>query len=338
MRFAVLALALVAATLTGCAGAGVGWSAPASATGSASSSPPVATSTPEAIGTPFPTLEGPPAITLTPGGATSRIHFIGLVFDVPATWQVRIANVNMHYVTVQGFVGTAPSTAGCFPVAPPSGAVGATTCRADFNLGPGEVSIELLTQDGPPRMAPIGDPASLGAGDQVVLINGVPALRDGPRSLIVQSTADINQVYELRAEVMGPNADALWQQVAAAFDSVHYAEQPVLPDTSPANEARVLANALARFSASGPGYECFPAEPGGSRTARITQLPGMEAVAVPVNVVCRTEIQPTGAFWKLTLTAAWGAPGDPNASSQVSTYLLADGTPTWYSGASNPLP
>ena len=161
MRSAWLALA-AAALLAGCG----------SATGPAVSAQPVEPQPTATPGVPLPSLAGPPAITATRNGTSTRIRFSELEFDVPAAWQVRLVMVDLKGITMAGFVGTAPSTGGCYTTE--SGGVTTIACNADLHLGPGDVSIELETVDSP-RIGPMGDSAALEPGAEIVRIDGVVA-------------------------------------------------------------------------------------------------------------------------------------------------------------------
>ena len=305
---------------------------------------PTAPPPPGAIGTPFPTTQPAAAVSLVPNGATTHVHFDRIAFDIPSSWAYRPANVNEHYIDLVGFVGTAPSTAGCWPMSPAPPAIGATTCTYEFNLAPGDVSILLETQDGPPNVAPLG-PLTLGDGDRVVDVDGIPAVTSdsSPRapagsSLRLQDPSNLYRTISLQAGIQGADTEALRQQVADVFASVHYDPAVALPDTTPANEQRVIARALEQIRASQPGYECFPAKVGGSAAATLGGLPGMEPASSPVDVTCHTDLVPDGAFWKLTLAVEWGRHGDASTTSTAQAYLLADGTPSTYPGFDRPLP
>jgi hypothetical protein len=353
LTLAILVLALVSGACVAARPQGPAGAADASGPGPASPAPSDGvgpdSSFPGQIGTPFPTVNYLPVVSAEPAGSKLHVHFDGLVFDMPATWHIRQASVDEYGIKVDAFVGTAPSIAGCFGIAFQSPAVGATSCSYDLRLGPGDVSIALeIGGGGPMRLAPIGDPTTLGPGHRVVTVDGVPAVRNDHVTTVpgaqraarmdVQDVSSVQQSWTLEAGVRDPGSDQLLAEVADVFASVHYATRPVLPDTSQASERKVLATALGQLRTDDPGYACFPAQPGGTATATMSVLPGFGTPGTPIAVTCRTDLAPLGGFWTLTLTVTWGDAKHGAGSSVASMVILSDGTANFVSGFSNPLP
>jgi hypothetical protein len=348
VRAAAVAATLSAMAVSCVASGGSGWTPPAP-TPSPSPAGPSEPPTPSPIGTAFPTSQPAASVTIEPAGSMSRVHFDRLVFDVPLDWTWRPANVNEHYVNIVGFVGTAPSTAGCFPMPTSPPQTGASMCTWDLHLFPGTVSLVLETQDGPPMLGFLGDPVTMGPGDTVIAVDGVPAVLgettlipggDG-RSLSLRLThlAAFNQTYALLANVRGPDVDALLAEVRQVFASVHYEPPPTPLPTDAAAESAVLRNALDQLGATDPAYACFPRTAGAERSAVITSLPNTQGTTRPLSVVCRSEVEPlVQELWRITLTVEWGTRGDPATSAVMTELLRPDGGFEWSTGPSNSLP
>src|ERR1035437_8489379 len=110
-----------------------------------------------------------PAGSVAPGRATPAAglashaaglaHFDadGLAFDYPAAWHVSPSGLNEHYVTVLDFLGTDSASAACVQITPgPNDSfISGSTCQTNVTLAPGQVVVELLRADGPPRPGPI---------------------------------------------------------------------------------------------------------------------------------------------------------------------------------------
>lgn len=280
-----------------------------------------------------------------PAGATSAplVHEVveGLGFDHPADWVLRSSDTDMRYTRVIGFLGTAPSTAGCTT----SGDT--TTCRVDFALEPGTVSIALETVSGPPA---VGDPFERAAdpepGTHVVLVDGMPAVRsDDPTptndiglpemSLMMPARDRTFGGTRFRARVQGPGQEVLARQVAAMFDSVHY--EPALRPTDTMDDATAgaaAARALEVLTANDRAFRCFPHEPGTSRTARVRRMPFYSRLRRPVRVTCTTTIEGTAMeLWRMTLTQSWtDGPGRTAGTITTTVWVGLDGEPGMSSG------
>ena len=129
------------------------------------------------VGTPFPTTAPAAPVILERGPTATHVHFGRIAFDIPAGWDFRPANVNEHYIDLVGFLGTAASTAACYPTA------NGVTCSTDFRLAPGDVSVLLMTQNGPAVVNPKSIANATDPGATVISIDGVPALHlAGPAS------------------------------------------------------------------------------------------------------------------------------------------------------------
>ena len=295
-----------------------------------------------------PSKEAPPSPT-APTSGSIPVHFERLAFDVPAPWSVRVVNLNEHYVTILGFVGTAPSSAGCEPASSlPSGAISGTECSTDLALGPGQVAIEILRLDSPGQVDPLDFSANLTGEARMTQVAGAPAVLnpndtivggqappDGhAASLLLPVPGTVASRYELVGFVRGPGIDALMAQVLGVFDSVRY-DPPIAPlPTDPATEATITRQAVVH-EADG----CFPAESGATATARITELPGSGTATHPVEAICRTDLAPTPIeLWRLSLTASWTGSGGAAKSSVTTVWLAADGSQIETTGRGDPFP
>jgi hypothetical protein len=246
-----------------------------------------APSFPDQIGAPYPTVSLLPVVTAEARGSILHVHFDGLVFDMPASWTIRPANVDEFGANrIDAFVGTAPSVAGCYGIAFQSPSVGASSCSFDLRLAPGDVSIALeIAGGGPFRMTPIGDPSTLQSGDRVVSVDGVPAVRNdsvtsligGPRglSLAVQDVADLQTNWLLEAGVRDPGSEKLLSRVEDVFASVHYATRPVLPDDSLSWNARSCRPRSASCARTTPATPASPRSPAPPRRPGSPHCPAM---------------------------------------------------------------
>lgn len=284
--------------------------------------------------------------------AAGLAHFDGndLAFDYPATWHVSPSDLNEHYITVLDFLGTGSGSAACTQITPGPGDtfINGTTCQTDIALGPGQVVVELLRSDGPPRVGPI-DPADrsfLGTGDRFVTVGGLPAVAGADTSRpwgsdlaltwTLSVPARLISRYLITAYIKGPGVEEIRAQVEALVASIAY--DPPVPVLDPADAPRMLAVGLGQARASDPSFACFPTVPDTTESATVTQLPMYSALRKPLPVTCSSAIEAQQiGLWKVTLTESWTAAADRSAGSLLTTmWLAADGTPGQTGGGPGP--
>jgi len=252
------------------------------------------------------------------------------------------SGLNMHYVTILGFVGTGTASAACLLITPgPSDSfISGTSCGADVKLQPGQVVVQVRRQDGPPH-GPIdpSDPTQLEAGGRFVTVAGLPAIASTsvghlPNAYNSEMTlswqlsmpGELWGSYSIEAYLHGPGTDVLQAQVEALVASVAY--DPPAPVLDPANAAAALSKALREQRSNDPSFACFPTTPGASLTATVRALPGYGTLGKPLEVTCSAAIEPDElGLWKVTLTEAWAkAAGHSAGQIQPYLWLAADGT------------
>jgi len=294
--------------------------------------------TPAIAGTPLPTSTPRSLVHLQAGGTSTHVQWEGLGFDIPAAWTFKPANIDEHYIFIVGFLGTAPSRATCVPTTGPGTATG-VMCSPELNLGPHTVTMELETHDGPGPLEPMGYLAHPEPGSTTLDVDGVDALLSRPPllggststvGLLIQSPTQIGVWLTMDAFVSGPDP-ALEQDVNRIFASVHF-EPPVssLPNDDATRRA-VVARAVSEIAGTGEGFDCFPREPGQSRTTVVKVYPYQPEYnpPKPLRATCSTSLDATPiGFWKLTLTLEWGRPGDPATTYKVWTWLDRTGSST----------
>jgi hypothetical protein len=307
---------------------------------------------PLAIGTrPNLAAEKSHAPTAAPTGL-AHIDRDGLAFDYPAAWTATTSGQNMRYVTVLEYVGTGSGLATCVPVAPgPSDQfISGTNCSDTVKVGPGQVVVELMQQDGPPRPGPINpsDPSGLDPTSKYVTVGGLPAIFSEGRSTDSPVTLDwtlsvpgeLMSRYRIHVEMKAPGVDEMRAQVEALVASVKYV--PPVPVLNPADGPRIAAVGLTRAAANDQSFACFPKEPGTSVEATISQFPMYSQLRRSLPVTCTTQIAPNAiGLWKMSLTESWTAASDRSAGSLTTTLWLApDGTPGQQDGGSpiSPIP
>jgi hypothetical protein len=272
---------------------------------------------------------------------TGLAHFDrdGLAFDYPAAWMATTSGQNMHYVTVLDYIGTGSGLATCVPVTPgPTDQfISGTNCGANVSVGPGQVVVELMRQDGPPRPGAINpsDPSGLDPTSKYVTVGGLPAIFTEGRSTDSPVTLDwtlsvpgeLSSRYQIHVEMKAPGLDEMRAEVEALVASVQY--DPLIPVLNAADGPRIAAVGLAKAAANDQSFACFPKEPGTTVSATVTQFPGYSPLREQLPVTCTTQIVPTAiGLWKMTLTESWTAASDRSPGSLTTTLWLApDGTP-----------
>jgi hypothetical protein len=288
-----------------------------------------------------PTPGSTPDTSIQPSPLPVVHHRVGgLGFDHPASWTVRPSGVEMRTITVEEFIGTAPSTAWC------NETVNAVTCEVDLALEPGTVSVVIEDVGGPPMPDPFERAQDPPPGTAVVYVDGVPALLTRESDTFDPSASHAVSLFvpypdriiggtRIRAEAEGPGEEVLWAQVDDLLASVHY--EPALRSTDQMGDEAAAAaarQAIERLAESDPAFACFPRTPGASRSAVVRQLPFYSRLDRRLPVTCSTAIEGTPLeLWKMALTSAWTAGPDRTAGSMTTTVWVGpDGDPGMTSG------
>jgi hypothetical protein len=279
------------------------------------------------------------------GGSLAHFDRDGLAFDYPASWNTSVSGLNMHYVTTLDFLGTGSGLATCNTITPgPSdNFISGTECGNSLTVDPGQVVVELLRSDGPPRPGPIdpNDSNALSIGQKYVTVGGLPAIFEesgSPATLdwTLSVPEQLISRYLIHVEMKGPGLDQMRAQVEALVASITY--NPPVPVLNPADGPRVAAIGLTKETANDPSFACFPKVPGATAAATVTQFPMYSAMSRPLPVTCTTEIRPVSiGLWKMTLTESWTAASDRSAGSLTTTlWLDHEGTPGEEDGGPGP--
>lgn len=321
---------------------------------------PTATSTASPpAGTPVPPSESARATassTPTPtstSGEPGLAHYSngGITFDYPASWHPSGQVLNQHYITILGYIGTGNGNDYCQQVTPGPGDsfIGGAFCTADEPVEAGQVLVKILTQDGPPSIPPVidpADPSGLVAGQRYVTVGGVPAIftEQGTAShpLLtweISMPGGVWGKYRVQAEMRDPGVAGMRAQVEALIATVGF--DPPVPVLNPADGPKIAAIAIAKEKADKQILACFPSEPGASASETIDRVPTWDQpLARPLPVTCSTAIEPLSiGLWKLTLTMSWTAATDREAGSTTTiVYVDPDGTPGTMIGLAGGIP
>ena len=185
------------------------------------------------------------------GGPTRFSHAStwGLSFDYPADWTLSEANVNEHYITVLGFVGSGTGSVPCAAITPPPSQTYpyGIECHTVLNLPPESVLVEFQLFEGLASDSP--QFASPPAGYEQVTVGGLPAFfsktgqpfagGDEILSWILSAPGNHGASYHLTAGIRGPEIPRLEAQVQAMVASVKFIPATTLstssavPDASP---------------------------------------------------------------------------------------------------------
>jgi len=290
---------------------------------------------------PSPTVSGSGGATAIAPGLTHASRW-GLSFDYPANWTVADLNVDLHYISVLGYVGSGSFSEPCTVISPPPGQSfpNGMSCGPVWDVPSGTATIRVESFDGPSIASPVQDntdpslvPTSVG---------GLPALgpadtalpSDPNGTMILDWTLSVpgepTAAYMLEAEMRRPGLGILQQQVLAVVASITY-DPPVLPlptgDALAPAEAAAVRKAVPDLVAHDPTLACFPSVLGATNTAIITRT-SVGRLRKPLPVRCTTTIEPTPlGLWHLMLTYSWKAAADRSAgSASMEAYLLPDGT------------
>jgi hypothetical protein len=284
---------------------------------------------------------GPPTATLTPGpaapdagaGGFSTFHAGGLVFSYPAAWRVFHHEMTSSFARSIADLATVDVPEPCLTT---QDAVGTSTSCADrFHLEPDTLVVHV-TAGGFPGFDILHRPADAKAVD----VDGLPGyLQTGPSdqpmlgadrswTWTLPSPGTVDNSYQVRAVVRGPDLDLMTSQLQSLIASVRY-DPPVvrLPATGTALDA-ALATTLDELAASSTAWHCFPARVG-SAAGTISEFPGGPALGVPRAATCRTAVEATALqLWRATFTVVLDAP-DPVVGDrfEAQVWIAPDGTP-----------
>jgi hypothetical protein len=251
----------------------------------------------------------------------------GISFDYPASWQLRPENVLLRTGPVFAFIGTAPSQMSC----------GSSTefgnCTVGWNLQPGTVSVELVSEESPPLPEPLYE-LPIQSGSTHVAVGGLPAIMttagfgsggDMEISWAVTTPGSPDSAYGFMVAAMDPGTHQARQQVEALIASVQFVP-PVEPLPSGAERDAAIARALTTLAAHDQSFVCFPTTIGQSADAVIQYFPAFSKLRKPVPVRCSTDVEETPIdLWRLTLTISWDAAKDRTAGTNV-THVWVDPT------------
>jgi hypothetical protein len=210
-----------------------------------------------------------------------------------------------------------------------------TSCADRFHLEPNTLVVHV-TGNGFPGLDILQRPVDARAVD----VDGLPGyLEIGPSdqpllgadrswTWTLPSPGSVDNSYQIRAVVRGPDFDLMTRQLQGLIASVRY-DPPVarLPATGAALDA-ALATTLDELAASSPAWHCFPAHVG-TATATISEFPGGPALGAPHAATCRTAVEATALqLWRATFTVTLDQP-DPVVGGrfQAQVWIAPDGTP-----------
>jgi hypothetical protein len=174
-----------------------------------------------------------PSATREPLATTGRW---GLAFDYPATWSVTEANVNEHYLTVLGFVGSGHGGQPCTLITPPPSQSypRGFSCTPLWDLPPGTVIVRfelrgLIQSDSPMVRSPR-------PGESLATVGGLPAFfgrnletvphADETLTWTLSLPGNRGASYHLTAGIRGPGTANLDEKVLAIVNSIRYTPSP----------------------------------------------------------------------------------------------------------------
>jgi hypothetical protein len=270
----------------------------------------------------------------TPPSDTSSglatFHEDGLVFDYPAAWRPFRYEMVSSFSNLIVYLGTVDVPDPCTRTA------NSIACGQSFRLAPNSIVVAVTGRgfpgfnilDGPPP----GATALVAGGLPAYVTQLAPANMAPGADTSVQWTiakpGSVDNSYEIRADIKGPDVADQLRQVEALVSSLRF-DPPVVPlEATDAAAERAATRALATMTASDPAWACFPAKPG-ARQVRVTSFPQGPVLAEPQVATCSTRIEPTRLqLWRLTLTERL-AKADPEAGQdlQIVLWVSPDGTP-----------
>jgi hypothetical protein len=284
---------------------------------------------------------GPSTATLTPGpglpdavaGAFSTFHEGGLVFSYPAAWRIFHHEMTSSFSRSIADLATVDVPEPCITT---QDAVGTSTDCADrFHLEPDTLVVHV-TGNGFPGFDILQRPADAKAID----VDGLPGyLQTGPSdepmlgadrtwTWTLPSHGSVDNSYQLRAVVRGPDLDLMTSQLQALISTVRY-DPPVarLPVTGAALDA-ALATTLGELAASSAAWRCFPAHVG-SATGTISEFPGGPALLAAHDATCQTAVEATALqLWRATFTVTLDqADPDVGGRFQAQVWIAPGGMP-----------
>ena len=222
-------------------------------------------------------------------------------------------------------IGNAPSTCGAAPVGP--------DCQVDWNLQPGTISIEFVSQESPPLFQPLYE-EPIESGSTRLSVGGLPAIKsnsdfgavaDAHAYWAVSIPGSPDSSYGFMAVAMNPGAEQALEQVDALMASLQYLP-PVEPLPTGAARDAAIASAVTALATHDQSFSCFPTKVGETKDAVIQYFPAFSKLRKPVPVHCSIAVEETPIeMWKMKLTISWDAANDRKAGTNVS-YVWVDAT------------
>jgi hypothetical protein len=281
-----------------------------------------------------------------PGPASVTVG--GLVVAVPDGWRFYAMRERSSFTSRDGVLANFDLGAAC-GLPDVSGG-----CLQSLALRPGQALVFIGTAAFPgwtvEGMKPAGGWSAFIAGLPAALTVSTTDVQYGAaqsRSWQIARQDSEDNRYTVDA-YLGGDPGGLAAQADAIAKGITLVK-PVVPlptgAAGTAAAARAAAAGLASLRASAsPGtgssyYACFPAAPGTSRTATISDGPN-STLRAALAVTCRTDIAPTEAqAWRLTLTVSWQVGPTIAAGSMNETVTLAaDGSVGNATTGGDPLP
>ena len=270
----------------------------------------------------------------TPPSDTSSglatFHEDGLVFDYPAAWRP------FRYEMVSSFSNLIVYLATVDVPDPCTRTANSIACDQTFRLAPNSIVVSVSGRGFPGFNILDGPPP----GATALIVGGLPAyvtqlapanMAPGADTTVQWTIArpgSVDNSYEIRADIKGPDVADQVHQVEALVSSLRF-DPPVVPlETTEAAAERAATQALATMTATDPAWACFPGKPG-ARQMRVTSFPQGPVLAEPQVATCSTRIDPTRLqLWRLTLTERLPK-ADPEAGQalQIVLWVSPDGTP-----------
>jgi hypothetical protein len=266
----------------------------------------------------------------SPGTGTATFHEGGLVFDYPASWRPFRYDVVSSFSNLIVYLATVDVPDPCTRTA------NTISCGQSYRLVPNSIVVSVTGQgfpgfnilDGPPP----GATALVVGGLPAYVTRLAPANAAPGADTTVQWTiarpGSVDNSYEIRADIKGPDVADQLHQVAALVSSLQFDPPVAQLEATDAAAEQAATKALAVMASTDPSWACFPGK-AGIRQMRVTALVSGPALAQPQVATCSTRIEATRLqLWRLTLIERLPE-ADPNGDSglQIVLWVSPDGTP-----------
>jgi hypothetical protein len=266
-----------------------------------------------------------PTPKVSPSPAVAHYSDNGVSFDYPASWQVRPQNVLRRTGMLFALIGTARSACLAASIGP--------DCSVDWNLQPGTISVEFVSQESPPLFQPLYE-EPIASGSTRLTVGGLPAVKstsnlgsigDADAYWAISVPGNPESSYGFMAAAMNPGAQQALEQVDAIVASLQYVP-PVEPLPTGAARDAAIARAVTALAAHDQSFSCFPTKVGETTDAVIQYFPAYSKLRKPVPVHCSIAVEETPIeMWKMKLTISWDAANDRKAGTNVD-YVWVDAT------------